>query len=583
MRPVDSDRAGELVRLCEGVAVVRVANGIVLEGGPKRQLITGSSASVLAERVLPVLRHPSSPSRIATETGLSAGATTAVLTMLRDRGLLEEGLAAEPTAAEKALGEDTRAYLSRTMEARPAEHRAVAQVAATLADSCVLHVGDSPVADRICADLLSSGLGRVLRATAPEDPDDEIRFLSSQPRLVVLLPAAALLADWNVPEGAEVLRYGEVDGRLEVGPLFGRVGTPCPACFTTGHARWSEANREAESEAASDTPVPAQDPRLLQAGLHDLLAASVVAQVLALLVGTADPTCTDRVTVLEPGTLATRDYVVFAEPDCPECVPASCGIADAGSAAEHYEEQVSKALVELQRGPDISRAKAERYRAAAAKRIKFTTAPRLELVPRERIPALRGSITSAWLDGARPGEADDVPDAPDLPDDEAVLSGILLRTAGRHESDPATRRWAPSGGNMGSVELYLVSERPLFSTPPGTLLRYDDAEHRLLVPHTDRIDVVAVRERAGLPEPNPIALLFLTGAVWRQYEKYRRFSYHLAHLDAGCALSQLFATAGGYGRRMTASLDFDPGLADLLELSEKDEILTAVVGLYPVE
>ena len=43
--------------------------------------------------------------------------------------------------------------------------------------------------------------------------------------------------------------------------------------------------------------------------------------------------------------------------------------------------------------------------------------------------------------------------------------------------DPANSRWAPSGGNLASPTVYLITGSDLFGLP-GTVVRYDDIDLR---------------------------------------------------------------------------------------------------------
>jgi hypothetical protein len=65
--------------------------------------------------------------------------------------------------------------------------------------------------------------------------------------------------------------------------------------------------------------------------------------------------------------------------------------------------------------------------------------------------------------------------------------------------------------------------------------------------------------------------------------KYGDFAYRLAHLDAGCAATQLASVCQGYGLAVTYAAGWDDRLSGLLELYRGGEIITAVAGLHHPE
>nr|WP_232326411.1 nitroreductase family protein [Microbispora sp. ATCC PTA-5024] len=149
-----------------------------------------------------------------------------------------------------------------------------------------------------------------------------------------------------------------------------------------------------------------------------------------------------------------------------------------------------------------------------------------------------------------------LPPTPGVPSPTGTLSrqsvaGLLSRVAGRR-SEPG-RRWAPSGGNLGSVELYVLSRRGSF--------RYDDEAHALIACGPTPIEAPI--------EPAPGALhIVMVGRVDRLSPKYGPFAHRLAHLDAGCAATQLVAIARAYG-------------LDVTFVGGRDDRLSAALGLRP--
>jgi SagB-type dehydrogenase family enzyme len=139
----------------------------------------------------------------------------------------------------------------------------------------------------------------------------------------------------------------------------------------------------------------------------------------------------------------------------------------------------------------------------------------------------------------------------------AILASL---TAGvRETGETVMRRWAPTAGNLGSVELFIVN-RSTVGLDAGYYF-YAPKEHalarfrrRTAVPPEEFMGRVLGLDAGDLPE----SMFIFTAAFPRVYRKYRSFGYRLVHLDAGCAAGQLHAVARGlnvYARTMDSLAD----------------------------
>jgi SagB-type dehydrogenase family enzyme len=173
--------------------------------------------------------------------------------------------------------------------------------------------------------------------------------------------------------------------------------------------------------------------------------------------------------------------------------------------------------------------------------------------------------------------------------DESLLAGIFARVAGFRPAEadrsaspgspaPANKRWAPSGGNQASVALYLVTDRDLFGLP-GTVFRYDDIEHEVISVHADRVSVAEAITGTDLDATNADVAIVLVGDVGRLSRKYSDFAWRLTHLDSGCAALQLHLVAKDYGLTATFAAAWPAQVAELLDLDQRREIITAVAAL----
>jgi len=144
------------------------------------------------------------------------------------------------------------------------------------------------------------------------------------------------------------------------------------------------------------------------------------------------------------------------------------------------------------------------------------------------------------------------------------------------------KRWAATGGNLGSVELFLIANR-VEGLQPGTYF-YEGADHALSLVerHRERMPLndFVRRVQANWSGDIPDALVIFTGAFHRLREKYGAFGYRLTHLDSGAGISQM--------RLLASALKIpchpmhrwpDDLIEDFLNLEPLDEIPTGVLPL----
>lgn len=128
------------------------------------------------------------------------------------------------------------------------------------------------------------------------------------------------------------------------------------------------------------------------------------------------------------------------------------------------------------------------------------------------------------------------------------LGAILAMTAGlREKSDNGNvRRWAPTAGNLGSVELFVVA-RNVDGLRPGFYFYIPDNHSLAAFRKRNAGDLRQFMRRCvGRVEGElPDALVVFNGALHKVFSKYSAFGYKLIHLDAGAALSQLHYVAKG--------------------------------------
>ncbi len=162
------------------------------------------------------------------------------------------------------------------------------------------------------------------------------------------------------------------------------------------------------------------------------------------------------------------------------------------------------------------------------------------------------------------------------------LASLLAVTSGIREiSESFVRRWAATAGNLGSVELFVVS-RAIDGLNPGFFF-YQPHEHTLASfrRRTALSPSEFIARVLGRPEDElPDALILFTGAFHRLAKKYGSFAYRLMNLDAGAALSQLHLVAASmslYARQVPSRAD--DLIQEQLNLLTPGEQPTAVVEI----
>jgi bacteriocin biosynthesis cyclodehydratase domain-containing protein len=346
--------------------------------------------------------------------------------------------------------------------------------------------------------------------------------------------------------GTPVLRVAWDGAHLQLGPqLLGRT-TACVDCVRRGLA---DAGLRA-GRVPPDGPAAAHgaSPGAAELAAAELVAELVAAELLAVLrrLPTATPARVHR--RIRLADRRSESFLVTPYPDCPTCGPwwTDDPLTDA------YEWQMER--------------------------------PPPHLLP--FFTAVRGSVDrppGAVADAGRPRHRLTGPAGwPRYPAhgsvvlDEPVLAAVLTRVAGRRDGTD-DRRWAPSGGNLGSVLVHVLTERDLVPLP-GRTFRYDDRTGELVAAAEPAVPVARLLSGTDLRGAGPVVVV-LVADLSRLGRKYGRFAYRLAHLDAGCAITQVAAVAGGYGLGLRLAARWDESVGQLLRLDPVAHVVTAIAVL----
>jgi hypothetical protein len=446
-------------RLVEGLGLVTTADGVVVEGGPRRLRFTDRvSTGLLADRAL--LDRTADPAALAAATGLAPDEIAAAAGALVEHGVLTD----EPPA-----GDEMAIYLGRMLPGPPG-----AEARRRLAAAQVRVDGTGWVADLI-ADLLDgSGLGAVRRGDADG---------SAPPDLVVAVDVPA-------PSGQDCLPVATAEPA--VGPIVGPGGDRCPLCC-----------RPESCEAPAD-PAAA----LMVAGLAAAAAVAFLGRHLP---------CTAYGQRLEvdPARRSVETAAVGCRPDCPAC--GGTPLPDENGALRALEAE--QAAETVRGGPD----RVVPGRGHSSREKVYLDLPRRSLTTRGQGPlaALLPLLAAVVPAGRRGGRA--VPSVggagsiatfvlPTGSADPLRAGGyvqpstrelVLLRPEDALGTQPVrSARLALVGNLAGATGLYGAAGRRIMLQDAGYLLgRLVDAADTLGLPWSVRTDWTA----AGIAEELELA------------------------------------------------------------------------------
>jgi SagB-type dehydrogenase family enzyme len=158
----------------------------------------------------------------------------------------------------------------------------------------------------------------------------------------------------------------------------------------------------------------------------------------------------------------------------------------------------------------------------------------------------------------------------------SAVTALVQFAFGLHQpSKKSPKRWAPSAGNLGSAEAYLVVNKIEGLTPGVYWYRPEDhVLNRLNDRQCDHLHLAgaAIKGAKGAD-----AALVMVGAYRTLSPKYHAFAYKLTHLDAGSTASQLYLVAKSVGVSLSPSMGWDAEkLETALSLRRSQEFVTHV-------
>jgi SagB-type dehydrogenase family enzyme len=529
-------------RLCPGLAIIRVTDGILIDGGRRAQVFRGRAVAQLLDPLIANLDGRLGADDLSARLNVPLEHVHEALALLNRCGFLEDGSDADAPDT-RGTAAPTARYIARRAAATVAHHSG-AEALAALRRSSVMLVGEGEPSGRLAHDLRAAGVGSVVTCAVVDAAPR-----GDRPDLAVALTLdcasrsqdVASYQDLVMRQGWRVLVVSLGDGLCELGPLLDPEQGPCPTC----------ASRQGDLA----TPASSNQSDLLIA--TGLLATELVNTLARVQVDHY----VGRSVRFDLREFTQVTQLVYSFPDCIACCPQGEEL----SLAFAYEQAMEQRCVDPGGVPE----QLDLALPAPPPRLvkEYATSPRVAL-PR----ASDAQPATAPAPGAASAGAIGID----------ALGRILQYTTGIRDRDSDEerhpRRYAPTGGDRGSAQAYVVpsniaglATRPYF---------YDPYEHALAEVHADPIaQPLAALERAqdcrGL---RPVAWLVLSGGLRLLKDRYDDFSLKLSLLDAGCALTYLRLAVAAEGLRLIAFAGWDDRL--LTTLLDLDTTVEPITGVY---
>lgn len=504
------------------------ATGLLFEGAFGTQVLNGRAARGFIPRLLPLLDGSRSLADLRlTFPSMPENSLRDTIALLYSRGLLEDGLAATPPELE-----DVAAFAGRYVDVTRV-NRNRGEVLARLAAARIGLLADGAGSDVLAAALGNQGLAAVRRLDSPLQLGDidllVAMFVGEDAGAAAWLEAARR-------SGRRALHAQLGAEAVEIGPLFVPGKSACYDCL--------RALRRAPR--GSITPADLG----FWAGVLALQAFLLLSRL-----GRPNLYNVCHVHRRTPQGAAYEEVRLARLPGC-----AVCGLAGCAPGVHERNGQVwllHNAANGMPPHDLLSPRDYQMHYAPANLRItRELPEPYYGATPQPLPPGAPLDVPPAWL------RTSDVAERAPCID---TLATLLRMSVGYQPMDAGgLRRVAPSGGGLGSAELFVIA-RGITGLPNGVYHYYAQA-HRL-----DRLRETASGPLAGAlgisARELPPLILVGVGALGKLRQKYGNFAFRFASLDAGFARVHLYDVMGALGLAHTDYPD------------ARDRVLAAALGV----
>lgn len=575
----------ERPRFIRELAVIPMVDGLLFDGTDEQQLLRGRAAQRLLPLLLPLLDGTRSLEQVsAALPHIPSEAIRNAVALLYTRGLLED------TAADAGINpatpdQQTLAFFRRHVDVTRV-NRSALQAIDRLAQAQVLVCTSShepaEVQTHIAALLRQSGVGSVGYFLLGKDAVPKFEERPGGKQVVVMMTGDDRHADLqSLDDECARLNIPWLRGavyphltRAEIGPYFERGETACYSCFAS---------------VQDEFPLTTTFDHTWSMHMR-FWAGMLVTESIYLLSRIATPVTVPTLARYQLDSWGMRRLHVPKAPHCPNCYPSRTPeVRETGEdfdlttartpppTAVLYEDAValpSRHLVNP-KSHQVHYHTANVEKTHEGKRyvnVEPIVLPGYEELPRlegHTLEHLPGTDSSRALNGSL---------------DLKSLTSLLLfsggiRPAGTAPADKL-RRWAPTGGNLGSVELYVAAVH--VKGLASGIYFYQPLNHSLAgLSHDARpLDVLDFIGQA-VPDEDidaAAALIITVAAHHRVLSKYSAFAYRLINLDAGVALGQLHMVGNSLGlRTRTIRRWADDIIDERLDLESVNEGVTGAM------
>jgi SagB-type dehydrogenase family enzyme len=563
-------------RFVRELLLATVEHGVVVDGADQLHVLWGETTKSLLPTLIPLMDGSRTLSELdGALPHLPAQQVRAAVWSLFQWGLVEDGN--EDTTPDLAINTDTLAFFRRYIGTTGINRNGREAYGRLLATDVVIVTSDevTQAVQQLKTLLERTGVRQVfLLDQASFESWLSAKEKSNQSLLVSLslgsedyemLARVDDLCSASMTSWLRVV-FDQRKSVADIGPMFNRREVPCYRCFYHVHSR-------NDHHGSSEDEKPSSEDMQFWVSMVATELVYFLSRIAPL-----PPAGALRRYDLEHSSSKTLRFPGI--PGCCRCRPLYIdaqthvsvpqGVIDTALVFEEYVSTRSRPL-------------------ATARTSETESATTLDLTKQTKrlpncqqynlardLPALRRSILDASLG--------DVSGAQTLRLNE--LAAMLLMTAGIRSSrnhEDTVKRWAATGGNLGSVELF-VAVRDVDGLSPGYYF-YQPREHSLahlrrrsrMLPIEEFMSRTISGDSANLPD----ALVLFTAAYHRVSLKYGPFGYRLINLDAGVALSQLHLLARCMGLRSHTAVRWaDDLIEDQLRLESMSEQSTAVALIY---
>ncbi|NUW36609.1 hypothetical protein HTZ77_35155 [Nonomuraea sp. SMC257] len=525
----------ERLKVADGLVLADMGDGgLLVEGTPTPQLFGGRHVP-FTRRLLQALDGERTHAEVAALLGLPDSRTVeTALALLYSCGVLECG--GDPGGVDllrqTSVPRHVVTYLSRNVSStrnRPSGVRAALGLATTptlvLGRPSALR---SALAGALTADGVASVAERGLDEAGEPAPSS----------IAVVLDDGTMDLDGLVPFDDRV-RAGSgrwflvslTGTQARISPVFENGWSGCLHCYRAQQSL-------PRTRAAAELPP----------WRSDLLAGLLGNQVCRLASGVQELHGESAVTVLDFETWTCEEEMFVQLPGCSMCLPGTKPLEEDDLAVVAFEQEVTQPP--------------RRYIANSTHQKHYSMA----------------NVELAFLDRVRDWPVAESAD----PDLLALLHhsfGVREVLSGSPDRPPARRRWAPTGGNLGSPTAFLLPAAGNGLALDPVVHVYDGVTNTLLRGLTD-VGAEHIGEVVSLPGAPLDALVVLTGDAFKLMEKYHNFGYKIVNEDGGVATWQLARLAQDMGVTVTAADTWNDGLlTDLLDVDPRQTPITAVLAL----